>query len=112
MPLATTDFNKMRSGMEQTLDLLGVPGTWTEAKPPNSTASVTVGVKTVSWRDEELVNAYGINARVFTMKATQVATLKKFDTIQIGNERYTMDAAVPVYINNTLVFWKGICRGD
>jgi hypothetical protein len=103
---------KVIAAQEQTLDLLGVPASWRQAKPPNATINLNVGMKTASWKDEELVNAYGINARVFTLKARDVSKLEKFDQITIGAERYTMDAAIPVYINGQLVFWKGIVRGD
>lgn len=112
MSLPTADFQKIVAAQESTLDLLGTPGTWEQTKAPNATAQIVVGIKTASWKDEELVNAYGINARVFTIKAKDVAKLEKFDVIKVGNEKYTMDAAIPVYVNGVVVFWKGVVRGD
>jgi hypothetical protein len=112
MTLQASDLANFRASMEQIVDSLGVPATWTQAKPPNASVSLKVGVKTISWRDEELVNAYGINARMFTMKSSDVQTLTKFDEIRIGQEKYVMDAAIPVHIGGQLAFWKGIVRGD
>lgn len=112
MPLPTADLQKYIAAQENTLELLGVPGTWYQAKAPHATKTCTVGMKTVSWNDEELANAYGIGAKVFTVSAKVITKLEKFDRIQIGSERYTMDAAMPVHVNGALVFWKGIAKGD
>lgn len=113
MPLPAADMQKVIAAQENTLDMLGTPGTWRQAKVPNATkANIPVGIKTVDWKDQELINAYGINARIFTIKSKDVALLEKFDQITVGNETYVMDSAKPVYINGQVVFWKGICRGD
>ena len=112
MTLPLEDFQKIVSAQRSVLHMLGSPAEWRQAKPPQATVRCIVGMKTASWRDEELVNAYGLNARVFTIDAAEVAKVEKFDQVIVGNERYTLDAAVPVYINNELVFWKGIVRGD
>ena len=112
MGLPTVDLQKYVAAQENTLQLLGVPAVWHQAKQPQASKPCTVGFKTASWNDEELSNAYGIGAKVFTISVKDVPVLEKFDRLVIGNERYTLDAALPVHVNGVLVFWKGICKGD
>lgn len=109
MPLA--ELNTMSTELERVLTQLGTPGVWCQALKPNATNKVTVGMRTVGWQDTELVNAYGINARILTVSVKEVSLLAKFDRIEIGNEKYTLDDAIPVYVNGQIVFWKGVVKG-
>lgn len=109
--LSSADRKKFRDAQKQVLDLLGVPAVWTQVKAPKATSSVTVGFKTASWQDEELINAFGIGAKVLTVKVSDIAVIEKFDAFVISGERYTIDSVMPVHINGELVFWKCFVRG-
>ena len=109
--LTAADHAAMLAGYENNIDLLGVPATWTQTKAPMATADVLVGFKSATWRDEELINAYGIGAKVFTIKVSDIPVVEKFDRITIGDERYTIDSVMPVYLNGTKIFHKAVVRG-
>lgn len=111
MPLPAADQQKIIAAQRNTLQVLGSAGVWRQAKAPHATANCVVGMKTVSWRDQELVNAYGVNARVFTLDVREVPTLEKFDRIEVGGEIYTLDDSIPVYVNAQHIFWKGVVKG-
>lgn len=112
MALPAAEQQKVIAAQRQTLHTLGTPGTWRQAKAPHATVNCVVGMRTVGWRDQELANAYGVDTRIFTLDAAEIAHLEKFDRIEIGNEIYTMDDAIPVYVNGQLIFWKGISKGQ
>jgi len=105
------DADKIRAAQEALLDTLGVPATWIQAKEPQETKEVVLGFKSASWRDEELINAFGIGAKVFTVKASDIAVIEKFDRFTIHGERYTADSAMPVHLNGLLFLWKVYIRG-
>lgn len=105
------DREKIKSAVEGVVDLLGVPVTWTQTEDPYDTKDVVAGFKSVSWRDEELVNAFGVGAKVFTIKVEDIAVVKKFDKLVVLGERYTINSVMPVHLNGELVFWKAIVRG-
>ena len=109
--LSQEDRDKMQAAMESTVEMLGVPATWTQTKDPQATADVVVGFKTASWRDEELINAYGIGAKVFTVKVADIAVIEKFDRFVVKSEKYTVDSVMPVYLNGVHLFHKCIIRG-
>lgn len=109
--LTQGDRAKMQKEWESVVDTLGVPATWTQTKDPFATKDVVVGFKTATWRDEELINAYGIGAKVFTIKVSDIAYIEKFDTVAIASEKYTIDSVMPVYLNGVHLFHKAIVRG-
>jgi hypothetical protein len=102
---------KYQSAWEGVVDLLGVPAIWQQAKPPQATKNVTVGFKSASWKDTELVAAYGLGAKVITVKVKDIAVVEKFDQFVIGSERYTADSVMPVHFNGILIFWKAYIKG-
>jgi len=109
--LSQADRDKIQAATENTVDTLGVPMTWTQAKAPNATADIVAGFKSASWRDEELINAYGIGAKIFTVKVSDIAFIEKFDRMTVGTDKYTIDSVMPVYLNGVRLFWKAIVRG-
>lgn len=102
---------KYQSAWEGVVDLLGVPAIWRQAKPPRTSKNVTLGFKTVGMRDEELVNAFGVGAKVLTIKVRDLPVIEKFDQIEIGNERYTIDTVLPIHLNGVHVFHKCFVKG-
>lgn len=99
---------------EMAINLLGLPATWIQAKPPNASKGITVGFKTAGWKDTEVVNSYGYGAKIITMKAVDFTTTipEKYDTIEVNGERYTLDEVMPVMLNDKLLGHKGYVRGD
>jgi len=109
--LTAADHAAMLASYEGNIDLLGVPATWTQTKDPKATKDVVVGFKSASWRDEELINAYGIGAKVLTIKVSDIPVMEKFDRITIGGEKYTIDSVMPVHLNGVQIFHKAVVRG-
>ena len=109
--LTAADHAAMLAGYEGTVDLLGVPAVWEQTKDPQATKDVVVGFKSATWRDEELINAYGIGAKVFTVKVSDIPVIEKFDRITIAGERYTIDSVMPVHLNGVQIFHKCIVKG-
>ncbi len=109
--LNAADRAKFIGSQEQLVDLLGVPAVWTQTKAPKATKSVVVGFKTASWQDQELINAYGIGAKVFTVKVSDIPVIEKFDRIEVSGERYTIDAVFPMHVNGVVVFHKCMVKG-
>jgi hypothetical protein len=101
----------MQAATEAVVDTLGVPATWTQTKSPNATADVVVGFRTLGYADEALINAYGIGAKVLTIKVSAVAVVDKFDRITVGPETYTIDAVMPVHLNGVHLFHKCYVKG-
>ena len=110
--LSATDANNLRGAFTTAIDALGVPATWTQAKPPADTKNITVGFRTAGKDDQEIVAAYGIAAKIITMKAADFTTdPEKFDSLLIMNERYTLDAVMPVHLNGAIIGYKAYARG-
>ena len=105
-------FDDVRGSFNLAIDMLGVPSTWTQAKPPNATATPTIGFRTAGLNDTEVVSAYGIGAKIVTMKVTDFTVApQKFDTIEVLTERYTLDAVNPVHLNGVVIGYKAYIRG-
>lgn len=103
----------IRTQFDHTVAALGVPATWSRAKAPSPTKAVTVGFKTAGVRDTEIVNAYGLNAVVMTMRAIDTAVApEKFDTFTVHGVRHTADAVHPVHLNGEIIGWKIYVRGS
>ncbi len=116
--LSTADRNKIQAATEKVIDDLGVPAIWKQTKGSAATKKVVIGFKTVSWKDEELINAFGIGAKVFTVKVSDIADIKKFDrfvitdeTYTIEIETYTIDSVMPVHLNGIHIFHKCYVKG-
>lgn len=98
----------IRAKYEQTIDLLGVPAT-VESVADGSSVSCIVGFKTTA--DEELIAAYGIGVKVVTVKQRDVPVIKKMDRVLVQADRYTINEANPVYVNDLHVGWRCVVRG-
>ena len=92
---------------------LGVPATWSRAKAPSPTKTLTVGFRTAGVKDTEIVNAYGINAIVLTVRAIDVSVApEKFDSFTVNGVRHTADAVHPVHLKGEVIGWKLYVRGS
>ena len=113
MGLSLKNFNAIKASFNTTINMLGVPAVWSQAKAPEATANITVGFKTAGKDDEEIVNAYGMGAKIITLidGTTSPAPLK-FDRIEIDNEVYTLGAVMPIHLNGTVIGHKAIARGE
>jgi hypothetical protein len=100
--LSLDDKNKYKAAWEQTIDTLGVPCTF--MSKTSGTVNCVAGFKTT--RDEEIVNAYGIGSKVITIRAMDVPEVTKLGSCEIGPERYTFDAVLPVHLIDQLLGWR------
>ncbi len=110
--LGATLFTQMRSSYERVIDTLGVQVTWTQAKTPHNSKSVVAGMKIAGVQDDAIVQAYGVGARIMTLKASDFPTPpEKFDRLAVDSEVYTAEAVQPVHLNAALVGYKIYIKG-
>lgn len=110
--LGASQLASIRSSFERTIADLGVPASWERAKAGGAAATVTVGFRTAGVRDEAIVNAYGINAVIMTMRASEAPVPpEKFDSFVVHGVRHTADAVHPVNLNGDVIGWKIYVRG-
>ena len=109
--LTDGDRASMQAAWETALDTLGVPATWKQTKDPQATKDVVIGFKTVGLRDSDLINAYGVGAKIFTIKVSDIEVVEKFDRVTVQDEVYTIESSMPVHLNGVQVFWKAVSTG-
>jgi hypothetical protein len=110
--LGATYFRIIKSGFELNIAKLGVPASWERAKSDGVASAVTVGFKTAGAKDEAIVNAYGINAIIMTLRAMEAPVPpEKFDTFIVHGVRHTADAVHQVNLNGEVIGWKIYVRG-
>lgn len=99
---------------ELVIDCLGVPITWTQTKKPNTTKTVRAGFKTAGLKDTEVVNAYGLGAKIIVFKASDFGAVipEKFDTVQVHDQRYTLDTVDPKHdLDGNVAFYYTYVKG-
>jgi hypothetical protein len=103
---------KIQGAFANAFGLLSTPAVWTQTKAPHATKSLEVGIKTAGPKDEAIINAYGVNAKIITMAAKDFTDPpEQFDQLVIGGEVLVLADVHPSNIGNTVVFWKGYVRG-
>jgi len=95
----------------EAFDLLSVPATWTQTKAPNATKDIEVGFKSLGWRDQELINAYGPGSKLLTVKVTDLAEMDKFDKVTVDGISYTLHAVMPAYVGGIHTYHKCVALG-
>ena len=102
----------VKAQYERTIDMLGVQATWKQAVGGGSQA-LTIGSRIAGDKDDAIVNAYGIGARIFTLKAADFPTNPpvKFDTLTIGTETHVIDHVAPVHMNGSTFGYRCFVRG-
>lgn len=104
-------FDDVKGSFELAINTLGVPASWSTADGSN-TGTPIIGFRTAGLNDTEVINAYGIGAKIVTMKFADFPVApKKFDKIIVGLEHYTLDAVNPVHLNGVVIGYKGYIRG-
>ena len=68
-----------------------------------------VGFKTT--KDEEIINSWGIGAKIITIRAAEVSPVKKLDRVFIMNQVYTLEFVDPVMLNDMFCGWRCYVRG-
>lgn len=106
----------MIAAFKQTLNLLSqVNATWTQAKPPNQTANMTLAFRQIGKDDEYIINAYGTGTiAMVAEKADFPVNPEKLDTITVpaSGERYTVQAVHPRMLGNSVIFLDIYAKGQ
>lgn len=110
--LTGTTMQALKAAYLSALDLLAIPAELTRAGEASGT-SYMVGFKTASLDDTEVINAYGIGAKIITFKADDFTTTPpaKFDALAVHGERYTLDAVQPLHLGAEIIFYKAYAKG-
>ena len=107
------DLNPVASAMTKLLDELGIPCAYVNTKT-DATKDIIAGFKTAGLRDEAIVNAYGVGAKILTLKAGDFTTApEKYDTFQFQgtDEVYKAEAVHPIHMNAKVQFYKVYIKG-
>ena len=90
------------------INALGVPATvMPKAGDP---VDCTVGFKTST--DVDIINAWGVGSKIVTIQFADVPELEKLDRVKIENERYTLEQVSPIHLNDDVIAWRGVVRGQ
>lgn len=93
---------------------LGSTASFFQTKSPNTTGSMLVLLSHPSYKDEEIVNAYGIDVTILTFEHNAVfqsTPPEKFDSVMIMGKRYVFDFVHPVMIQDVIVGWTCYSKG-
>jgi len=96
----------------QIVNTLGITVEWHQAKPPREVKNVRVVVSSIDKRNEAMLNAYGLEGKMFQIPA--MITPKKLDQIVLPTgERYTLTDVEAVHTRGTgaLVSYNCYCKG-
>jgi hypothetical protein len=97
------------------IQMLGIPGTITHIKTGVVKAVPKLGIANArNVGDVNIVNAYGVNARIVTIFADDLPfELTKFDTVDIPGEKLVVDSVIEVHEPGTgaIIGYRGIIRG-
>jgi hypothetical protein len=77
--------------------------------------SLEVALRTVAPTDIDLVNAWGIGARIITIAADDVTpdqAPEQYDRIEAAGGQFTVDYVHPIQLGETLVAYKCFSRGQ
>lgn len=93
---------------------LGSTASYVKTKTPAVTGDMKVLLSHPSYKDEEIVNAYGIDVTILTFENNpvfQTTPPEKFDSVTIMGKRYVFDFVHPVVILDTIVGWTCYSKG-
>jgi len=95
----------LKKGFKTTIKFLGTDATF-KHKP------VKLGFKTAGVKDEEVVNSYGLGAKIITIDIDTInVTPKKFDFIHVDSNKYVFESVHPIYLGGNQVGWKAFVKG-
>jgi hypothetical protein len=102
----------MTAAFNQAIRSLGLPASIKYAKGQPDKVIPHVGFASVSKTDESLVNAYGVAAKIITIRADDVTTPpSKFDIVTVGAEKFTLADAHPIHCGTAVIGWKCYSTG-
>ena len=86
---------------------------WDQAKPPHATKTVVGHKRNFGSAETEHVNAYGVSGVEIIVAASDFASApEKFDTFDVGGEKYTVVDVIPQRgFNNTVIIYRCYSRG-
>jgi hypothetical protein len=103
----------MTAAFNQAIGVLGIPAYIISAKTSVRIDLPSVGFASMGKQDEALVNAYGVAAKVITIRADQIANIpEKFDTMFIGAERFVLAGVHPIYCGPAVIGYKCYAKGS
>ena len=81
-----------------------------QGRPPRA---LEVAIRIAAPTDIEIVNAYGINARIITVAADDLApdVLELFDRFWVAGETFTANGVRAIRLGNALIGYKCFSRG-
>lgn len=113
--LGTVDFNKIQGAFDSTIDLLGTLIEWRQSTT-NEALTMRSGMRTVGKGDTELINAYGLDTRIFTTKMADWGGVvpNELDLVYVNatGNWYTLNAVHEIWINDTLVGYKMMAKAN
>lgn len=101
-----------QASYDSLINLLGVNANLKPVKNP-AVLNIKVGFSTASKEDMVVLNSIGFGAKIITIKASSVTVAPlKFDTIEVGNEKYTIDTVNPSHVpGGQVVGYRCFCKG-
>ena len=82
--------------------------------PPSPNVSLKVLLSHPSYKDEEIVNAYGVDVTILTFQNVapfDTVPPEKFDSVTIMGQRYVFDFVHPVVVLDTIIGWTCYSKG-
>jgi hypothetical protein len=98
----------------KTIRLLAVQPAFIVRQGTTEPLPVEVALKTVGPTDQDIVNTWGLGARIITLPADGVpagVAPVRFDRVQIGASIHTVDYVHEMRLGDALVAWKLYVRG-
>lgn len=109
--LAQSALTEMLKRYEQAIDLLGVPMLWTNVKS-GAEQPVIGGIRIASDEEINLVQSYGVGARIITLKARGLSRApEKFDRFSLDSAVYVAELVAPVHLGGQLVGYRIYIKG-
>lgn len=101
-----------KTGFFLAIDLLGTDLVWSQTKAPNNVATVRCGGRAMGKEDNEYVNTYGDDARIFVGKSSSFPDVPvELDRLILTDGReYVVAAVHEVMYNNDLIGYRMVGR--
>jgi hypothetical protein len=96
---------QVKAGFEFIINQLGQDITWTSVKT-KVTKTARMGFSGGSGDSDEIVNAYGIDHKVITIKASDGFVPEKFDRFDYKGEIWICKAVKPLHLGAEFVGYK------
>ena len=101
--------------LTEMMKYLGSTALYTQTKMPTlPPVSMKVLLSHPSYKDEEIVNAYGIDVTILTFEHNptfQFTPPEKFDSVVIMGKRYVFDFVHPIVVEDTFIGWTCYSKG-